>query len=122
MLSVPQMTACAAERLVDGEDRRQRLDADRARAAAPPRAAGDRVGEQDDRLFGMVDDVVGEVGLVVDDQRDPVVAGDVGGRDDGELVPGDRRDRTRCRGCGRAATWLRTVVPCSMPGSVMSST
>ena len=80
------------------------------------------VGEEDDRLFGVVDDVAGEVGLIVDDQRDDVRARDVVGGDDGELVPGDARLEIdvadRCRG----APALRTVIPCSMPGSARSST
>ncbi len=45
--------------------------------------------EQDDRLFGVVDDAVGEVGLVVEDERDAVGAGDVFRGDDDELVPRD---------------------------------
>jgi hypothetical protein len=33
------------------------------------------VREQDDRLFGVIDDAVGEVGLVVGDQLDAVLPG-----------------------------------------------
>ena len=65
------------------------------------------VREQHDRLFGMIDDVVGEIGLVVEDQRDAFVPGNVGGGDDDELVPGDvglevdvADDAARRPGCG----------------------
>ena len=45
--------------------------------------------EQQDRLFGMVDAIVGEVGLIVEDERDAVAAGDVRRRDDGDRAPVD---------------------------------
>ena len=90
----------------------------------PPRIIGARaigVREQHDRLLGVIDDVGREVRLIVDDQLDEVVAGDVGGGDDDELVPGDggiERDAAmRPRGDG-----LRTVTPCSIPAGVTSST
>ena len=79
----------AGERLVDRQDRRQRLDVDRH---APPRVVGPRavrVRDQDDRFLGMIDDVGGEVRLIVDDQLHAVLAGDVGRGDDDEFVPGD---------------------------------
>ena len=46
------------------------------------------MGEQHDRLFGVIDDVVGQAGLVVQDERDAIGRGDVARGDDGELVPG----------------------------------
>ena len=49
------------------------------------------VGEEDDRFFRVVDGLAREVGLIVDDQRDDVRAGNVGGGDDDELVPGHAR-------------------------------
>ena len=49
------------------------------------------MGEEDDGFFGMVDGLAREVGLIVDDQRDDVRTGNVGGRDDDELVPGHAR-------------------------------
>ena len=49
------------------------------------------MGEEDDRLFGMVDGLAREVWLIVDDERDHVRAGDVVGSDDDEFVPGHAR-------------------------------
>ena len=89
MLSSPQMIVASRERLVDREDRWHGIDLDGGRAAGLLRAPGVRVREQHDRLFGVVDAVVGEARLVVDDERDAVDAGNVGGRDDDELVPGN---------------------------------
>ena len=45
--------------------------------------------EQHNRLLGVVDVCMGEVRLVVEDQRDDVAAGDVGRGDDREFIPGD---------------------------------
>ncbi len=45
--------------------------------------------EQQDRLFRMIDYIVGEVGLIVDNQRDAVAARNVVGSDDGDFVPRD---------------------------------
>jgi len=47
------------------------------------------VGEQEDGFVGVVDVGAGEAGLVGDDQLDLIFAGDVGGGDDDEFVPGD---------------------------------
>jgi hypothetical protein len=47
------------------------------------------VGEEEDGLFGVVDVGDGEAGMVFGEVDDAVFAGDVGGGDDGELVPGD---------------------------------
>jgi len=48
-----------------------------------------RMGEQDDGLFGMIDDGVGEAGLVGKDELDVVVAWNVGGGDEDEFRPVD---------------------------------
>ena len=83
---------CAAfERLVDGEDGRQRIDGDADPAAGLFQQVPVVMGEEDDGFFRMVDGLAREVGLIVDDQRDDVRAGNVGGRDDDELVPGHAR-------------------------------
>ena len=83
---------CAAvERLVDGEDGRQRIDVDADPAAGLFEQVPIGMGEEDDGFFRMVDGLAREVGLIVDDQRDDVRAGNVGGRDDDELVPGHAR-------------------------------
>jgi hypothetical protein len=47
------------------------------------------MGEEDDRLFLVVDAIVREVWLIVGDERDDVGAWDVSGSDDREFVPGD---------------------------------
>ena len=81
----------SGERVVDGQDRRQRFDLNRN---LPPRIVGPRaiaMRDQHDRLLGMIHDIRREVGLVVDDQLDEIVAGDVGGGDDDEVGPIDRR-------------------------------
>ena len=68
MLSAPQITSRRGERLVDREHRRQRLDVDRD---VPSRLLGDgavAVREQHDRLLGVIDDVGGEIRLIVGDQ------------------------------------------------------
>src|SRR5205085_9308000 len=43
--------------------------------------------KQDDWLFRMIDDFVGEVMLVVENQRDIILTGNVFRRNDGEFVP-----------------------------------
>src|SRR5579871_3722329 len=45
------------------------------------------VREQDHRLLGMTDDMLREIGLIVHDQRDDVLARNVAGGHDGEFVP-----------------------------------
>ncbi len=47
------------------------------------------VGEEEDGFVGVVDVGDGEAGVVFGEVDDGVFAGDVGGGDDGELVPGD---------------------------------
>ena len=80
------------------------------------------VGEEDDRLFGMVDGLVGEVGLIVDDQRDDVRAGDVGGGDDDELVPGDARLEVDVADDAARRRTADGRCRAACPGSVKSST
>jgi hypothetical protein len=52
------------------------------------------VGEQEDGLGGVVDVLGGEAGVVFGEVDDGVLAGDVGGGDDGVLGPVDLGDRT----------------------------
>ena len=47
------------------------------------------VRKQKDRLFGMIDHSIRQAGLIVDDERNQIAAGNVFGGDNGELVPGD---------------------------------
>src|SRR5579872_3002345 len=49
-----------------------------------------RMRQQHDRFFGMINRFGSEAGLVVLDQRDFVLAGNIGGGNHGELVPGNR--------------------------------
>ena len=73
--------------------------------------------EEDDGFFRMVDGLAREVGLIVDDQRDDVVPGmssAVTTMNSSQGTPGSKSmPRMMPRGEG-----LRTVMPCSMPGSV----
>ena len=55
-----------------------------------------RVGQQHDRLFRMIDDFVGEIRLIVEDQGDIVFAGDIFRGNDGEFVPGNVACETKC--------------------------
>jgi len=45
--------------------------------------------EEHDGFFGMIYLLIGEAGLIFDEERDAVFPGNVPGGDDGELVPGD---------------------------------
>ena len=47
------------------------------------------VRQQENWLLRVIDRGVGEIGLVVGDEEDGVLAGDVAGSDDGDVVPGD---------------------------------
>src|SRR6266702_3909378 len=49
------------------------------------------MGEQQDGLVGVIDVVDGETGVVLGEVDDGVLARNVGGGDDSELVPGDGR-------------------------------
>ena len=48
-----------------------------------------RMREQNDRLVAVVHLAVGKAGLVGDDELDVILAGNIGGGDDGELAPVD---------------------------------
>ena len=80
----------AGERFDRVEDGGHRLDVD---GDVTPRLLEQQpigVREEDDRLLGVIDPGVGEVRLIVGDQRDDVLAGNVAGANDGELVPRKR--------------------------------
>ncbi len=59
------------------------------------------VGEEEDGLGDVVDVGRGEAGVVFGEVDDGVFAGDIGGGDDGELVPGD--PGVEVDGCDAAA-------------------
>jgi hypothetical protein len=98
------------ERLLEVEDRRQLLDVERHRAARLLEQVAVGVGEQQHRLLGVVDDAVGEAGLVLEDQGDAVLPRHVARVDDDDLLPRnavaevDARTRPRATGCAR---WCR---------------
>jgi hypothetical protein len=77
------------QRALDREHPAERFDVERHGVAGllEQRAVGVR--QQDDRLLGMVDVSVGEVRLVVRDERDDVAPRHVSRGDDGDLIPGD---------------------------------
>ena len=50
-----------------------------------------RVRQQHDRLFGVVDAIGRQARLIVDDEGDAIDAGNVSGRDDDEVGPGNVR-------------------------------
>ncbi len=96
------------QRCVDGEYRLERLDLEADQAARFLDQVLVGMGEEKDRLLGVIDALVGEIGLVVEDQGDDIPSGDVGGGDDRDLVPGDARlvddvakDAARRPGCAR---------------------
>src|SRR5712692_8695777 len=75
--------------ILDGKDRIERLKLDLYGAPCFFKQVFVRVREQNHRLFGMVHDAVGEIRLVMRNQRHEVLAGDVLRRNDGEFIPGD---------------------------------
>jgi len=77
------------QRFVDGAHRGQRVDLDGDAAPAFLQHDRVRVREQDDRLLRVVHAIGRQIRLVVGDERDDVPAGDVGGGDDRELIPGE---------------------------------
>ena len=91
MLSVPQMTGEPAS----AASIENTAGCGSTRTCTCRRASStmmrSRCASSSDRLFWMIDDVVREIGLVVEDQRDAVLAGNVGCGDDRELVPGNGR-------------------------------
>ena len=80
MLSSRQITSRAVERFVDRIDRWQWIDMD----GDPPARLFEQlpigVREQENRFLRVIDPGVGEIGLVVGDEKDGVLAGDVAGR------------------------------------------
>ncbi len=50
--------------------------------------------QQQDRLFGMVDDSIGQARLIVLDQSDAILAGNVLRGDDDKFVPVEFADQT----------------------------
>ena len=77
--------------LFDREDRGQRFDIDGDSAARFFQEIAIGVRQQQDRLFGVLEKLLDQVGLIIDNQSDDVLAGDVLRGDDGELVPRDFR-------------------------------
>ena len=77
------------ERILDRENRGQRLDFDAHRAARFFEQIFIGMREQDDGFLGMIYNAVGEAGLIVDDQRDAILVGNVFRGDDGEFIPRD---------------------------------
>ncbi len=45
--------------------------------------------QEQDRLLRMIDHAIGQAGLVIHDERNDIAAGNIFGRDNGELMPGD---------------------------------
>ena len=119
MLSGPN-TSRARQRLIHREDRRLWFEID---ADVPPgflEHVPIRVGQQHNRLFGVIDAIGGQARLIVDDEGNAIDAGNVSGRDDGQFVPGNAGPNSMARNA--ASDGLRTVTPYSMPGRLRSST
>ena len=68
-------------------DGRQWIDVDLTARRAFSTRSFVGVGQQDDRLLGVVDDAVGQAGLVIHDEDDPIGRRHVTGGDDREFVP-----------------------------------
>ncbi len=100
--------------LFDGEDAGEGLVGDFYGGYGGGEDGAVGVREEEDRLVGVVDVGGGEAEVVFGEVDDAVFAGDVGGGDDGELVPGDGgvevdgEDAAACDAgaCGR---WRRTT-------------
>ena len=88
-LSSPQMISFLSSESSSVKTGRQFFDFDAHVAARFFQQILVRMRQQHDRFFRMIDDFVGEIRLIVEDQRDVVFAGNVFGGDDGELVPGN---------------------------------
>ncbi len=69
------------------EDRRKRLGAEEDVVAGRPGQRAGGCGDEGDRLGMMADDVLREHGLVVPDQVDDVLAGDVRGGQENDVRP-----------------------------------
>ena len=89
MLSRAPHDRAPLERVVHGEDRRLGIDVDAHVPAGVFEPLAIRVRQEHHRLFGMVDAVGSQAGLVVDDEGDAIDARDVSRRDDDELGPGN---------------------------------
>ena len=79
----------ACERIIEGENSGKGLDFD---AHSPPRFFKQilvPVGEENDGLFGMIDKLGGQTGLVVNQERDAIFPRDILGGDDREFAPGN---------------------------------
>ena len=83
-----------------GEDGGKRIVGDLDSGYRNGKALAVRVGNEKDGLFGVIDVVFSEQGLVFEEKRHEVAARNVFGRDNGELVP---RDVVRKRDAGDAA-------------------
>ena len=105
---------------LDGMNRRQRgkLHCDAFHRAGQHVFIG--MSQQNDRLLRMVHDAVGKTGLIVEDQGDAVLTGNVFGRGDNKLSPVDRRIEGDARDAARVNSW-RMVAPKSISGRRMSS-
>ena len=122
MLSSPQITCFRRERILDGENRGQRFDFDADRAAGFFQEIFVRMREEYDGLFGMIHEFVREAGLIVDDQRDAVFAGNVFCGDDGEFGPGNAGTEMHAADAAARGLWCGRSCRSSMPGKEMSST
>ena len=81
----------AVERVVHREDRWLGIDVDPHVPAGFFEHVAIRVRQQHHWLFRMVDAAVSQARLIVDDEGDAIDAGNVGGRDDDEVGPGNVR-------------------------------
>src|SRR5262249_34996037 len=79
----------AGEGVRDREDRRGRVDLDVDGATCFFEQILVWMRQQENRLFGMVHEAVGEGGLMLDKQSDAILPGDVIGHYDGEFGPRD---------------------------------
>ncbi len=77
------------ERILDREDGGQRVNVDLYRAPRFLEKILVRVSQQDDRLLGVVDELVREARLIVRDRGNFIFAWNILGGDDRELAPGD---------------------------------
>ena len=83
----------AALALFDREDARKRFVFDRHRLNRLGKNMAVGMGQQQNRLFGMIDELRGQTGLIVNDQRDAILARNIFRGDDYEFVPWRSLDR-----------------------------
>ena len=98
------------------EDRGQRRGPEVDGVAGGPGERGVRRSDQRHGLRDVADLVRDQRRLVVHDQRDHVVARDVGRRDDDDLRPVEGGVEVDARAAWRGARWTRTVTPYHAPG------